>query len=151
MSDQVILTCVKIKSKLRVRIITDGYLNSANVQFPRDLRVEGRKFLVHKNDIKLISTRGKYFYSVKSKNDIRIIDDEEERKILEETKIDLSKITIYENEQESECIICLANNKDTVIIPCGHYYSCSECCNRIHDCPICRTKITGRIHKNQMD
>ena len=106
MNEQVILTCIKIKSKLRVRIVTDGYLNSANVQFPRDLRVEGRKFLVNKNHVNLISTRGKYFYSVKSKHNIKIIDDEEERKILEETKIDLSNITIYENEQETECIIC---------------------------------------------
>lgn len=151
MYDQVILKCIKLRTKLRVRIVTEGYLNSANVQFPRDLRVDGRKFLVHKNDIKLISTRGKYFYSVKSKYNIKIIDEEEERKILEETKIDLSNVVIYENEQETECIVCLANIKDTVIIPCGHYYSCAECCNKLSQCPICRTKITGRIHKNQMD
>lgn len=36
-----ILKCVKEGSKLRIKIISDGYLNSANCQFPRALRVMG--------------------------------------------------------------------------------------------------------------
>ena len=47
MSDQqVYLECVREKSKLRVRIISPGYYSDANCQFPRAIRVEGRKYSV---------------------------------------------------------------------------------------------------------
>jgi Ca-activated chloride channel family protein len=37
------LACIKQGSKLRVKIVSAGYLNYANCQFPRDIRIEGAK------------------------------------------------------------------------------------------------------------
>jgi len=42
----VILHCVKMGSKLRIRVLSAGYHQDWNVQFPQNLRVEGRKYLV---------------------------------------------------------------------------------------------------------
>lgn len=43
---QVTLHCIKVSGKLRVRPLTDGYETSFNVQFPRNLREEGTKYVV---------------------------------------------------------------------------------------------------------
>lgn len=53
------LVCIKVQSKLRVRITSPGYLNDANCQFPRDLRVEGRRFQVPAVYVTLVQSRGK--------------------------------------------------------------------------------------------
>jgi hypothetical protein len=134
------LICVKEKSKLRVKIITQSYINYANVQFPRDLRIEGRKFKVPANYVNLICSRGKYFYSVKKREQIEIIDN-----------IDLSNLQIYQDVDVSECAICLTNEKNTIFNPCGHFYCCDVCSKQIKSCPICRTNITSNIHKNLVD
>ena len=134
--DEVELICIEEGRKLRVRIITNGYLKSTNVQFPRDLRVVGRKFKVNKNDIKLITTRGKYFYSVKK--NITILDE----------IINLNNLHIYEDCETTECVICLCNEKNIIFNPCGHYYCCVECSNRIDKCPICREIISSKINKD---
>lgn len=42
----VILVCVKKGSKLRMRVESDGYKKDWNVQFPSNLREEGKRFLV---------------------------------------------------------------------------------------------------------
>ena len=42
----VVLKCVKEGGKLRVRIESDGYHQNWNVQFPKDLRTDGARYLV---------------------------------------------------------------------------------------------------------
>jgi len=44
--DGIVVECYKEGSKLRCRVITEGYQNSWNVQFPRNLREEGARFVV---------------------------------------------------------------------------------------------------------
>lgn len=61
------LICVKKDGKLRVRILSEGYYNDANCQFPKDLRVENRRFRVPVANVNLITMKGKYYYSVKKK------------------------------------------------------------------------------------
>jgi len=143
MSDQVILQCVKEKSKLRVRILTNGYLKSANCQFPKDIRTDGQLYRVNKRSIKLITTRGKYYYCVKNKNDIELISEVE--------KVDLSKVQVYEDETQEECLICCEAKKSVVFYPCGHYYTCGECSSKVDRCPICREEVTSLINKDDME
>ena len=45
-SGGVVVECVKDGSKLRVRVVSDGYNGDWFVQFPRDMREEGAKFVV---------------------------------------------------------------------------------------------------------
>ena len=49
------------------------------------------------------------------------------------------------NKDEMLCGVCLTNEKDTALVPCGHTF-CHICANnsRITICPICRTPISNR-------
>jgi len=44
-----------------------------------------------------------------------------------------------------ECVICMANDRDTIVIPCRHMCLCGECADvlrrQTNRCPICRTQI----------
>lgn len=138
MDDTVELICVKEKGKLRIRITSQNYLHSANVQFPRDIREENRMYRVNKNDVSLIMTRGKYFYSVKKANAIQII---------ENGVIDANH-QIFEDEDNADCVICMCAPKNIVFVPCYHFYCCTECSSKLKDCPICRVKIGQKIGKD---
>lgn len=49
-------------------------------------------------------------------------------------------------EESADCVICLSNNRNTIIMPCRHICLCGECAEVLRknksDCPICRTRIT---------
>ncbi|MDJ0568159.1 MAG: VWA domain-containing protein [Pleurocapsa sp. MO_192.B19] len=49
--DGVILKCDRIKGKLRIRVISEGYNPDFNVQFPRSIREEGASYLVDKVEL----------------------------------------------------------------------------------------------------
>jgi hypothetical protein len=146
-NDNILLKCVKEGSKLRVKIITPGYYNEANCQFPRDIRKEGAVYEVHKNYINLITTRGKYFYSIRSKNYIKILNDSG----IKLTEEQLKTITIFEDTSLTDCAVCYDNPKDSVLYPCGHFYTCSGCSKQLKKCPVCRSDITNIINKADMD
>ena len=132
------LKCVKVDSKLRIRIISPGYYNTANCQFPRDLREEGRVYEVKPEDITLI-TRTKNYYNIK-KSGIKILSD-----------LDLiSTLKIFEDTQSDDCAICMSEEKCMIITPCGHYYTCASCTTKINKCPICRIPFTKSIHKSTL-
>ena len=147
--DYVILECVEEGSKLRVKMKSNRYLIGSNCQFPRDLRVKGRMFKVPKEHVKLITMRGKYFYSIKNKSVIEIIENDDDNN--EINNLLLKNTKIFEDETILECSVCLCSEKDTVFIPCGHFHTCSECSKMVSTCPICRISITNRIHKNLFD
>lgn len=44
--DGVLVECIKVGSKLRVRVLSDGYNKDWNVQFPKNIRAEGARFVV---------------------------------------------------------------------------------------------------------
>ena len=46
-------------------------------------------------------------------------------------------------EQISICKICLNNERDVTIVPCGHFVCCHSCCSSLRQCPICRTTISS--------
>ena len=49
-----------------------------------------------------------------------------------------------------ECIACLSNIRDTVVLPCRHMCLCSACAedvrSRSDKCPLCRQHFTGFLH-----
>ena len=47
--------------------------------------------------------------------------------------------------REVLCKICLDQPADVVLIPCGHFLSCSSCFISLTHCPICRKEIRGSI------
>ena len=56
---------------------------------------------------------------------------------------------IDDDNQEAECLICLTENKDTLIMPCAHLCVCENCGKELvkakHTCPICRGNISSLI------
>jgi len=143
------LKCVKEGNKLRVKIISSGYSSDANCQFPRDIRVDKREYLVPKSDISLANTNGKFFYRIK-KNNIVICNKSSE------IGIDLSKLKIYGDEIITECCICMEDIESKpnivfiIIAPCGHYCCCKDCVKDLKQCPMCRTNIAQIVTKDQL-
>jgi hypothetical protein len=141
------LRCVKENNKLRVKIISEGYSREANCQFPRDIRQEGREYLVPASDVKFSEMRCQFFYLI-GKNNIQSA---------EVTDQALKGMKIYgDTEENKSCCICLmdqtteANIKFIIFAPCGHYCCCTQCGHKVSDCPICRTRIQQRVTKDQL-
>ena len=59
--DGVVLKCDRIKGKLRIRIVSEGYDPDLNVQFPRSIREEGASYLVDKVEL---SANGTFYRTV---------------------------------------------------------------------------------------
>eukprot|EP01083_Nonionella_stella_P021583 59821_1 len=51
----------------------------------------------------------------------------------------------YENKYD--CRVCMTNEKDTVLIPCGHFL-CSQCVAKVNECPMCRANIEKTVKLN---
>jgi len=58
-------------------------------------------------------------------------------------------IDVKDDDGEKECLICLSEAKDTLIMPCGHFCICSDCGKGLikakHTCPVCRGNIGSLI------
>ncbi len=136
------LKCVKEGGKLRVKITSPGYSNIANCRFPRNLRKEGLEYLVHENDISMINSNGKFFYSIRNSN-IQILHE----------RIDVKDLKIFGEIEDTnpECNVCLQEMEELVIFsPCGHYCSCSQCAQRLSKCPMCRHPIITVVFKKDL-
>lgn len=53
------------------------------------------------------------------------------------------------DENSAECIICMANPRDTVILPCRHLCICNGCAEtlryKLNNCPICRSPFKALL------
>ena len=134
----VYLKCVKEKSRLRVKIISNGYNNNANCQFPKAIRKEGQQYKVPDYAITVVQ-RGtnKFFYHV-NKSKIELIYDE-----------NVKPDNIYESV---ECCICMDEECNIVMVPCGHLCMCSGCSEEYQPpkCPMCRANVVIRIDKSKL-
>jgi len=138
------LKCVKEGRKLRIKIISQGFNNNANCRFPRNIREEGRIYKVSINNITMIQSKNSYFYSIKKP--IIIVETTEHTDNIQ------NPITIYTDENDPDCIICLDNKKEKVL-SCGHYCLCAACINKLiqpKKCPLCRALIQYTIFPSEM-
>jgi len=101
--------------------------------------VEGRIFSVPSSDISFAQSKNTFFYRVKKGN----------IKVVEEAPVE--HVTIYEDEDELDCIICMDGPKAIVFIPCGHYSVCKVCSSKLENkCPICRSKIKTAVDRDKI-
>ncbi|EDO05518.1 Zinc finger C3HC4 type (RING finger) family protein [Babesia bovis T2Bo] len=51
------------------------------------------------------------------------------------------------DDADTDCLICLSNRMDTVLLPCGHASFCYTCLQslRTEKCPVCRGSFTSYI------
>lgn len=54
---------------------------------------------------------------------------------------------LTEQEEKNLCVICQAETKTVLLLPCRHLCTCKECSERAElvNCPLCRTLITQKI------
>lgn len=58
---------------------------------------------------------------------------------------------IYEDESDNsfECVICMSDLRDTLILPCRHLCLCNSCANSLryqaNNCPICRVPFKALL------
>ncbi|XP_040180274.1 E3 ubiquitin-protein ligase LRSAM1 isoform X2 [Rana temporaria] len=45
----------------------------------------------------------------------------------------------------SECVVCMEREAQSIFIPCGHVCCCTNCGDALHACPLCRGVIAQRI------
>ena len=46
-----------------------------------------------------------------------------------------------------DCVVCMETDRqrDTVLLPCKHLATCSDCAATLNKCPVCRAAIHDRI------
>ena len=134
--------------RLRIRIISDNYNHQANCSFPKtnNFRVEGREYTAPATSVHFSrGSRGTPFYIV----------DFDDIEIVENDGGEGTSLTIYEDEDEDECGICMDQEKEIVFSPCGHFYSCEGCTTKLFDeanglCPICRQPILSTFKRDEI-
>lgn len=144
------LRCISEGGRLRIKILSKGFSHEANCQFPKNIRLEGREFLVPREDISMVETRGKFFYRIK-KNRIQICEIDG---VVGIDASGLKDLRVFEDPELTDCVVCM-EDKDPVAgfmiyVPCGHACACRKCSDRLKDCPMCRTPISQKITKSQL-
>lgn len=60
-------------------------------------------------------------------------------------------VRLYQKEEEiineSLCIICVENKRNTLLIPCKHVVLCADCSKLVDKCPICKEIVESKIDK----
>lgn len=136
---KVLVKCIYDK-RLRMRIISPGYYNYLNCQCAREIRIKDKIYEIESSEITLNTSRGKWFYIFSS--DPQLLEDKFDKELFKNIKI-------YDSGDEY-CIICLENQKNKILVPCGHYILCNKCANKVDKCPLCRTHITNKINPSDI-
>jgi uncharacterized protein YjbI with pentapeptide repeats len=142
--DLVTLKCVKENNRLRIKIVSPGYIQSANCMFPKNIRVENQHYTVPKSDVIMTDTKGKFFYRIK-KNNIVIVNDSTNN--LNNSNFD--NLFVY-GDDDTECAICLERKTNIIFVSCGHYCCCDFCGAQLKNCCMCRAPIKQLITKDQL-
>lgn len=162
----VFLKCVQEGSRLRVKILSPGYLNQTNCQFPRSIRSVGTCYTCPDTAITLVSIRGTYYYRV-NKNAVTVLDrvydsfedyfHENPNEISDNRVADSKRSSelpqqVFTDADNPDCSICLTEGKSVIYVPCGHFVSCKDCDRNLkkRTCPICRQSISHTITPDQM-
>ncbi|XP_048757856.1 E3 ubiquitin-protein ligase MGRN1-like isoform X4 [Ostrea edulis] len=76
---------------------------------------------------------------------------------IENKQIDRSKLEDPDDEVEdsgAECVICMSDMRDTLILPCRHLCLCSNCAESLRyqasSCPICRSPFRALLQIRAM-
>ncbi len=150
--EYVLLQCVKEKSKLRVKMISSQpFIKGINCQFPRNIREEGKYYVVKSGLI----TLKKNFYSAMQKDAVvcSTFDMEEIKKYINDMAATNNKINptvIYGDDDDYGCVMCLGDEKDIVFAPCGHFITCNGCSKLCQKCPLCGVKVLDLLKREEI-
>lgn len=147
----VLLQCVKEKSKLKVKMLSSQpFIKGINCQFPRQIREEGKYYVVKSEAIKLKGN----FYSAMQKDIIvcQTFDMNEIKKYINDLVATekVKPLQIFGEDDDKECVICMSEEKNSVFSPCGHYMTCGSCATKCKICPICRAKVVSILRRDEI-
>ena len=141
---EVYFVCEREASKLRVRITSAGYNRHANCQFPRAIRAAGGIYKAPATAVTFArGARGTVFYRVKA-NEVEAVNDGNNAADAGVNKV------FGDDDDDSECCVCMDTEREQVFIPCGHYCCCGKCSKALNKCPICRTAVTDRVNREEI-
>lgn len=71
------------------------------------------------------------------------LDDEKRKRDLETTRRERRRRVRDNNLTEGQlCVVCRANPREIILLPCGHVCLCEDCADGISEyCPVCRASI----------
>ena len=81
------------------------------------------------------------------------LDNEAQAAKVNDLNNEIKKFQIEANELKKElkelkdqmtCKICLVNDTDIVLLPCGHFFCCTSCSTLLEKCGVCREVIQQR-------
>lgn len=75
---------------------------------------------------------------IPASSSVEVSEDEEGEPVLSKKSKEHSGVP------DSECVVCMANAVQCVLIPCGHACMCRKCSRRMRRCPVCRVIVTRR-------
>jgi hypothetical protein len=148
----VLLQCVKEGSRLRVKMISSHpFIKGINCQFPRDIRENGKYYVVQSDGVRL---KGK-FYSVMKRDSIvcQTFEMEDVKKYINNLGNTDNKIkpkVIFGDDDSKECIICMTDPKTSVFSPCGHFITCGTCSTLFPKCAMCSAKIVCILRRDEI-
>ena len=66
------------------------------------------------------------------------------------SKVQNAKVQTSDDDDTKQCIICLSNAKDVLLIPCNHICLCADCVKEVvassnQQCPMCRKEFTDVV------
>jgi Zinc finger, C3HC4 type (RING finger) len=146
----VLLKCVKEGSKLRVKMMSSApFVKGANCQFPRAVREEGTYYVVRAEKVKF---KGNFYTAMQNDTIVcQTTDEAEVRRYIGNLDGKIKIKTIFGDDEEVECAICMSAAKDSVFAPCGHYACCGPCAAQCKSCPICRGAIGSILKRAEVE
>ena len=51
----------------------------------------------------------------------------------------------YAEDDDDECLVCCAEPKNTILLPCRHICCCTTCLARMDKCPVCRAPVDSFV------
>ncbi|OMJ90811.1 hypothetical protein SteCoe_6793 [Stentor coeruleus] len=70
---------------------------------------------------------------------------------MDDKSYEINEIYGIRTGNEEECVVCLTNPKDTIVLPCRHHCLCLGCANIVRGqnnskCPICRIAVESLLN-----
>ena len=87
-------------------------------------------------------------YKDDKEKDMNILKDKHLTVVQNLTKLlDSDKLSPIKKMFDGTCPVCYDKKIDSCISPCGHMF-CEDCLKRVHNCPMCRGFIDGKVKLN---
>lgn len=60
------------------------------------------------------------------------------------TGLRIANSLLEDHGDDTLCVICFERPREIITTPCGHYYHCNVCANKIERCSVCKQEIGCR-------